>query len=509
MKEYEHITPIDAPIPADRQSAKRHYGVHPYFTRRPSNVVRDYIKHFTCKGGRVLDPFGGSGVTAIEAFLENRCGIHNDINPLANFIATGIAKLANGDIGSFRAALAEVRERCERRLSAVEEMSPSEVKATLRRLDLPENVKLPRTSDVEHLYDLFAPRQLAALAILRASVERVENRYARSALRLAWSATVTKLNLTFLSAQGRAASRGGSSIFSIYRYKVAAKPVELPLWSTFEERAANVLAAKEEIDTIITHRKRTDGFTGRFESYQESVADLPSAIESVDYIFTDPPYGGHISYLDLSTLWNAWRESTPSRARYEQEMIVGGELCHSEETYVRRLRDCIRACFAMLKPRRWISVVFQHWSPQYFEAILAGAASAGGDLRAAISQVGDPIWSMHKKKNRQSVLAGEMILTFLKTGRQRRVEPSKDFDFQCHVRHILSGAGDAIYGEYLFNRIIIDAWNAGALSSLQMSKTAFADLMADEGWLYNETCHQWQRGGAVRRVPSQYEFDFG
>ena len=116
---------------------------------------------------------------------------------------------------------------------------------------------------------------------------------------------------------------------------------------------------------------------------------------------------------------------------------------------------------------------------------------------------------MHKKKNRQSVLAGEMILTFLKTGRRRHVEPSKDFDFQCHVRHILSGAGDAIYGEYLFNRIIIDAWNAGALSSLQMSKTAFADLMADEGWLYNETCHQWQRGGAVRRVPSQHEFDFG
>jgi len=27
---------------------------------------------------------------------------------------------------------------------------------------------------------------------------------------------------------------------------------------------------------------------------------------SIDYIYTDPPYGGNIAYLDLSTMWNAW-----------------------------------------------------------------------------------------------------------------------------------------------------------------------------------------------------------
>ena len=79
MKSYTQITPIYDPIPADRQGAKRHYGVHPYFTRRPFNVIRDYIRHYSRAGDRVLDPFGGSGVTAIEAFLESRVGIHNDI----------------------------------------------------------------------------------------------------------------------------------------------------------------------------------------------------------------------------------------------------------------------------------------------------------------------------------------------------------------------------------------------------------------------------------------------
>src|SRR6266436_7904137 len=105
MIPYDQLRVIDTPIPAERQSAKRHYGVHPYFTRRPFNVVRQYIQHYSREGDRILDPFGGSGVTAIEAFLSNRIGIQNDINPLANFIAAGIANLEKGAMGAYEVAL--------------------------------------------------------------------------------------------------------------------------------------------------------------------------------------------------------------------------------------------------------------------------------------------------------------------------------------------------------------------------------------------------------------------
>src|SRR5580704_4662878 len=85
------IKPILTAIPAARQEDARHYGVHPYFTRRPANVVRDYIKRYSQPGDTVLDPFGGTGVTAIEAFLLGRRAIQNDLNPFANFIAQNIA----------------------------------------------------------------------------------------------------------------------------------------------------------------------------------------------------------------------------------------------------------------------------------------------------------------------------------------------------------------------------------------------------------------------------------
>src|SRR6266540_5607834 len=98
------IKPIAEAIPAARQEEARHYGVHPYFTRRPSNVVRAYIERYSTEGELVLDPFGGTGVTAIEAFLLGRRAIHNDLNPFANFIALNIADTSLASTEPLRAA---------------------------------------------------------------------------------------------------------------------------------------------------------------------------------------------------------------------------------------------------------------------------------------------------------------------------------------------------------------------------------------------------------------------
>lgn len=74
----------------------------------------------------------------------------------------------------------------------------------------------------------------------------------------------------------------------------------------------------------------------------------------------------------------------------ERELIVGGELNHPEALYTSRLSDSVRACVTILKKGGWLSIVFQHWKISYFEEILTGAAEAGAELKAAISQVAIP-----------------------------------------------------------------------------------------------------------------------
>lgn len=502
--------PILEAIPAARQDEARHYGVHPYFTRRPANVVRAYVERYSQPGDVVLDPFGGTGVTAIEAFLLGRHAIQNDLNPFANFIAQNIADTTLSTTVPLRAAFARVEKECEAEIAKIEKASPNELAPWRKRLPLPENIRLPKNSDAEFFFDLFTPRQLVGLARIRQAIDSEEQPAVRNVLLLAWSASVAKLNKTFLSAKGRAESRGGSSIFSIYRYKLAGQEVELPIWATFHGRFLNVLHAKQEVlQTVYLGRKRigdADALNSQrdFKVLAMDAGKLEQQIKpgSVDYIFTDPPYGAFISYLDLSILWNHWLGFPVTDETREQETIVGGECGHTEEHYKQSLAHSIKTSFRLLKPDRWLSIVFQHWDTSYFATILETASECGGELKAAITQTGDVIWSMHKKKNSASVLAGEMILTFYKPARPQkahaqRTQPEKDpEEVLSEVFDVCMSNGTTSFtSEALFNRLVIELWHRRALNCLNLDRKEFAARLEQRGWSYNTKSHLWSRQG--------------
>lgn len=59
------------------------YNFHKYWSRKTWNVVGEFIETYCPEGGVVFDPFGGSGVAAIEALKRGRRTIISDISPLA------------------------------------------------------------------------------------------------------------------------------------------------------------------------------------------------------------------------------------------------------------------------------------------------------------------------------------------------------------------------------------------------------------------------------------------
>jgi len=506
------IHPILDAIPAARQQDARHYGVHPYFTRRPPNVVRAYIERYSLEGDLVLDPFGGTGVTAIEAMLLGRRAIHNDLNPFANFIARNIGDTTLSSTLPLREAFHRVQQQCAQALGEIEK-DEAVANRWLKRLPLPENIRLPKTSDAEFFHDMFTPRQLAGLALIKQAIDAESQTVVRDLLLLAWSASVAKLNKTFLSAKGRAPSRGGSSIFSIYRYKLASQCVELPIWETFHGRFLNVLAAKEEILQTRSYWQTLSKGSQTIDSRRDlrimahDAADLEQMLRpnSVDYIFTDPPYGAFISYLDLSILWNHWLGFPITDETRVRETIVGGELGHTEDHYRQSLANSIKTCLHLLRPDRWFSIVFQHWDVSYFATILETASEGGAELKAAITQTGDVIWSMHKKKNSESVLAGEMIITFYKPAKaakrrelDNRPANSESGDVLSEVFEACLSNGDSSFtSEALFNRLIIEMWHRRALDCLALDRREFAKRLRERGWSYNTHTHLWTKDQEV------------
>lgn len=79
--------------------AKSHtpqYRMHKYFARRPYNVFKSLIEHYSSEQQIVLDCFCGGGVTIFEAVALKRKAIGIDINPLAVFITK--MQMFNGDL---------------------------------------------------------------------------------------------------------------------------------------------------------------------------------------------------------------------------------------------------------------------------------------------------------------------------------------------------------------------------------------------------------------------------
>lgn len=401
--DYLAIRPLREIEKSERQSAKRHYGVHGYFTKQVWNVVQAYIRNFTQPGDVVLDPFGGSGVTAIEALVTGRKGIHIDLNPLSVFVVQNLVRPVNLN------ELADAYERITTQFASQCPKTPTQIEEALKTYSYPKNVVLPRGSDVEFVHQLFSPEQLAQLAFLKYLIQQEKNETVYGTLMLMFSGLLNQINLTYHPSKNRSEGRGNSSIFQYYRYRIAPKPSSLDILKRFELRYRKVINAKNELAPFVNENNYHT-----FQVHQGTATMLSNIkTESVDYIYTDPPYGSKIPYLDLSTMWNAWLDLPVTNQDLEQEVIEGGEQRKTKDDYSDLLAQAIAEMYRVLKFNRWMSFVFAHSDPAFWHLIVDSAEKAGFEYAGAIKQSNKKT-SYKKRQNPFTVIEGQLIISFKK-----------------------------------------------------------------------------------------------
>ena len=67
------VPPFDQPITTTKATVI--YNMHTYWSKKPHDAIRQYIRHYTQPGDLVLDPMCGSGGTALAALMEGRAAI--------------------------------------------------------------------------------------------------------------------------------------------------------------------------------------------------------------------------------------------------------------------------------------------------------------------------------------------------------------------------------------------------------------------------------------------------
>ncbi len=454
--------------PIETTKATAIYNMHVYWSKKPHTAIRHYIRHYTKPGDVVLDPFCGSGGTAISALLDGRKAIAIDRSPAATFIAKNHCTPVDPD--ELRLAFQRVKQavqreidwlyetrcdrcggkamtgytvysqvfQCPRCLSKIplydcdiedsqtaagkaksisvcptcqangftevirsksekfgfvpvkvvyhcedgckptrdvrehNEIAP-EKRSYFEQYDLGKIQEI-EAREVPHWYprhkmmnveddlapwgaewrggrnfrtvaELFTKRNLWALSAIRNAIQSVEDANVRDALM--FGLTGMLLNVTRMCKdRGKLGiSNGTYYIPQVFRELVVVNSLDYKftnnLFSAFEE-----ISGIESQDACVSTQSATD------------LSSIPA--NTVDYIFTDPPYAEKVQYGELNFIWEAWLDLETTW--HNEEIIVNDVRGITEADWADRMRRVMAECFRVLKPGRWLSLCYHDTS---------------------------------------------------------------------------------------------------------------------------------------------------
>lgn len=148
------------------------------------------------------------------------------------------------------------------------------------------------------------------------------------------------------------------------------------------------LTVENNLLTLVCEKLRQiiNGLKSIKFGFSETIVQVRSATslqipdESVDYVFTDPPFGSNIFYADCNLIWESWLNE--GLTDQSQEAVV--HVKHKDKNvlpdYARLMEDAFREMQRVLKPGRWASVVFHNSDDRIWQTILDAAEKAGFEL---------------------------------------------------------------------------------------------------------------------------------
>jgi adenine-specific DNA methylase len=254
-------------------------------------------------------------------------------------------------------------------------------------------------------------------------------------------------------------------------------PVELFPIEQFALRFKKILLAKKETNLVL----KGDGAV-----YLESATNMTSIKDtSIDYIFTDPPYGSFIKYIKLSTMWNSWLGFTVPEDLAQKEVIAQN---NNDQQYFELLKQSAKECYRVLKEGSYLSLVFSHRDLSYWRKIYNIFADAGFNYKISVPQPLKTVWSLHKKQNDLSSFAGEVIITFKKEAlsNNRKTQSLKD------IIDNLFSFDETLSTDELCLNLIPKLYESGILDEIGNKKIILSDFLKGH-LIYNAEQKSWQK----------------
>lgn len=251
----------------------------------------------------------------------------------------------------------------------------------------------------------YTRRNLRSLAALWREIGRVPEPRLRESLRFAFTAIVNRASRRY---QWNAKRPTNVQTGTLY---IASLSYEWNVLSLFRRKLRDVVAYYR------TYRS----FTGTAIVLKDSATRLGAIPEgSIDYVFTDPPFGGNIYYADCALLWESWLdEYTDEREEIVIHRKRGGDAGNSTADYQRLMTEAFTRMYKAMRPRRSASVVFHSSDVKLWRGIQESIRDAGFELVGTTGlDKGQPsIKGLRGKRGEEHVAAVDVILNLRKLTR--------------------------------------------------------------------------------------------
>ncbi len=457
--------------------------LHIYWSKKPYSAIKQYIRHYTILGDMVLDPFCGSGGTALAALMEGRKAIAIDRSPAATFITKNYCTPV--DVDQLQDAFKELKRKvkteidwlyetrcdrcggkastsytvysqvfqCPRCLEKVPLFDCVEVEVTTAKgkakkvsacphcqkrgivedinvrakkygaipvlvsylckngckpvrgerryndvnrtkreyFEIYDSAKLkqiegkqihhwfpvdrmmhapanqerwgllwrPYLAGVDRTCDFYTKRSLWALALYHASIMQMDK--SKDRLLFAFSGALWNASIMY-----RERKAGGGPSNGVYYVPPIFREVAV---STLMEQKVQVQLRSYDI----WHPEETCLPVMVSTTNAASLDGIPG--NSIDYIFTDPPYSWKIQFGESNFIWESWLRLDTNW--HEEEIIVNEVRGKTEEDWANMMRHAMAECYRVLKPGRWISLCYHDTSEGTWELLQDIMAEVG------------------------------------------------------------------------------------------------------------------------------------
>lgn len=226
---------------------------------------------------------------------------------------------------------------------------------------------------VRSVRDMYTDRNRLALSVLWKAIQEEPDRRLRAGLAFAFTNTAwhgTKMR--------RFNARGGH------------RPLTGTLYVPQLSAEANVLHVM---------RKKISQLRSYYAAFQPTVVEPARVMSgsatnlsrildgSIDYVFTDPPFGSNIFYADCNLIWEAWlgRVTDPALEAVVNRALQAANGGKTLADYSGLMAGSLMEISRVLKPGGWATIVFHNTDSEVWRSLSEAASAAGFEFHEAAS----------------------------------------------------------------------------------------------------------------------------